>query len=413
MPSDFRTASRLAAFGESVFTPFSRLAREHGAINLGQGFPNFEGPEEVREAAVRALRDVHNQYAPPNGVPRLQEAVARWTGGAAIDPAAEVTITAGCTEAIPATLLGILEPGDEVIVLEPFYDAYPAAIAMAGGVMVTVPLIGPEFRIDQEALRAAFGPRTKAILLNTPHNPTGTVLDAQEMDLVAGCCREHDVICITDEVYEQLVYGAEHLRMRDRPGMADRTVTLSSLGKTFSFTGWKIGWAVAPPPLTAAVRAAHQFLTYAVAHPLQHAAAAALELPASHFELLRQEYRQRRDRLVDGLAASGFGVRPPDGTYFVLADHSAFGFEDDWAFCRHLVTEVGVAAIPPSAFHRTAGGGRHLARFAFCKDLETIDEAVRRLREGAGVTILELRGPSRSGGVICESRGVAKSIPAA
>jgi aspartate/methionine/tyrosine aminotransferase len=377
-------ASRLAAFGESVFTPFSRLAREHEAINLGQGFPNFEGPQVVRDAAIQALRDGHNQYAPPNGLPRLQEAIAQWTeagGGAAVDPATEVTVTSGCTEAIPATLLGLVEPGDEVIVLEPFYDAYPAAISMAGATMVTVPLIGPDFTVDTEALRAVFGPRTRAILLNTPHNPTGTVIDRATMELIAACCREHDVICITDEVYERLVFEGEHVRMRTLPGMHERTVTLSSLGKTFSFTGWKIGWAVAPPPLTEGIRAAHQYLTYAVAHPLQHAAVAALELPESYFDEFVAGYRQRRDVLVDGLREVGFGVTAPAGTYFVLADHSAFGFPDDWAFCRHLVTEVGVAAIPPSAFHRTEGGGRNLARFAFCKDLPAIEAAVERIRE--------------------------------
>ena len=382
-----RVATRLAAFGESVFTPFSRLAIEHDAINLGQGFPNFEGPPEVVEAAVRALRDGHNQYAPPNGTPRLQQAIARWTEAAApdappVDPTREVTVTAGCTEAIPAALLGLVEPGDEVIVLEPFYDAYPAAISMAGAEMVTVPLVGPRFEVDLDALRAAFGPRTRAILLNTPHNPTGAVLSRAELEAVAECCLAHDAICITDEVYERLVFDGEHVPMRSIEGMHDRTVTLSSLGKTFSFTGWKIGWAVAVPPLTDAVRAAHQFLTYAVAHPLQHAAAAALELPPAYFASFVADYRERRDVLVAGLREVGFRVEPPGGTYFVLADHTPFGFADDWSFCRHLVTEVGVAAIPPSAFHRTEGGGRHLARFAFCKDLPTIEAAVERLRAG-------------------------------
>lgn len=378
-------ASRLAAFGESVFTPFSRLAREHGAINLGQGFPDFEGPESVRDAAIRALRDGHVQYAPSPGVPVLQDAIARWTigeGGAPIDPGAEVTVTSGATEAIPATALGLLEPGDEVIALEPFYDSYPAAAAMAGARLVPVPMREPAFEVDPERVADAITPRTRMLLLNTPHNPTGTVVDIETMRALAELCIRHDLICVTDEVYERLVFDVEHVRMRDLPGMAERTVTISSLGKTFSFTGFKIGWTVAPPALTAGVRAAHQYLVFSAPNPLQHAAAAALDLPASYFEAFVADYRVRRDRLVDGLRSLGFEVAPPDGTYFVLADHTPFGFEDDWAFCRHLVTEVGVAAIPPSAFYAREGGGRSFARFAFCKRVEAIDEAVERLRRG-------------------------------
>lgn len=379
-------ARRLAPFGESVFTPYSRLAREHEAINLGQGFPDFDGPAVIREAAVRAMADGHNQYAPPHGVPALQRAVADWTarpdsGAPPVDPADMVTVTAGCTEALAASMLGLLEPGDEIIALEPFYDAYPAAAAMAGATLVPVPMVGPNFEPDLDAFERAFTSRTRAVLLNTPHNPTGTVLGAEALARMAAACQRHDVLCITDEVYERLVFDGRHLRMRDQPGMADRTVTLSSLGKTFSFTGWKIGWAVAPPHLTAGIRAAHQFLTYAVAHPFQHAAAVALQLEDRYFEDFVAGYRSRRDRLVAGLADVGFPVSAPAGGYFVVVDHSGFGWPDDHAFCRHLIAEVGVAAIPASAFF-AGGRGRNLVRFAFCKGDETIDAAIGRLRTG-------------------------------
>ncbi|MFK7960995.1 MAG: aminotransferase class I/II-fold pyridoxal phosphate-dependent enzyme [Phycisphaerales bacterium] len=386
MQTDHSVARRLAPFGESVFTPYSRLAREHRAINLGQGFPDFDGPKAIRDAAVRAMDAGHNQYAPPHGVPDLQSAIADWTapagsGSAPIDAASMVTVTAGCTEAIAATMLGLLEPGDEVIALEPFYDAYPATAALAGASLVPVPLRGPRFEPDLDAFDAAFTPRTKAVLLNTPHNPTGTVLGMEALDRMAAACIRHDVVCITDEVYERLIFDGEHVRMRDLPGMAERTITLSSLGKTFSYTGWKIGWSVAPPALTAGVRAAHQFLTYAVAHPFQHAAAAALRLEPGYFDDFIAGYRQRRDRLVAGLKEVGFPVVAPAGGYFVMADHTAFGWDDDHAFCQHLIAEVGVAAIPASAFYAD-GRGAEYVRFAFCKDLETIDAAIDRLRRG-------------------------------
>ncbi|MHC5022964.1 MAG: methionine aminotransferase [Planctomycetota bacterium] len=375
-------AARLEPFGETIFTEFSRLAIQHDAINLGQGFPNFDGPDFVKQAATAAIAAGHNQYARMSGIPALSEAIAdrfATDTGRAIDPDAEVTVTSGCTEALAASFLGLVNPGEEVILFEPYYDSYRACVAMAGATPRFVTLRPPGFEIDPDALRRAVTPRTRAILVNTPHNPTGRVLGREELEVIASLCREHDLLAITDEVYERLVFEGRHERLATLDGMADRTVTLSSLGKTFSLTGWKIGWAIAPPPLTAGVRAAHQFLTFATATPLQHGAVAALRADASYDRDFIAAYRRRRDLLVDGLARLGFEVFPPQGTYFVLADHSAFGFDDDVAFCRHLVTRVRVAAIPPSAFYHDPADGRRLVRFAFCKDEGTLRAALSRL----------------------------------
>ncbi|MHC5001974.1 MAG: aminotransferase class I/II-fold pyridoxal phosphate-dependent enzyme, partial [Planctomycetota bacterium] len=328
-----------------------------------------------------------NQYARMFGVPPLNLAIAsrfEADSGVSVDPDAEITVTAGCTEALVATFLGLVDPGDEVVVFEPFYDSYPACLAMAGAVPRYVTLRPPDFAVDERALREAFSPRTRAILVNTPHNPTGKVFSRAELELIARLCREHDAIAVTDEVYEHLVFEGGHHRLATVEGMRDRTVTLSSLGKTFSLTGWKIGWAIAPPPLTAGIRAAHQFITFAVATPLQHGAVAALEAPSSYFQAFVDGYRRRRDLLVDGLARIGFEVFPPQGTYFVLADHRPFGYPDDLAFCRHLVEHVRVAAIPPSAFYHDPADGRALVRFAFCKDEHTLREAVARMSRLAG-----------------------------
>ncbi len=379
----FRVAARLAPFGSTIFTEMSLLAAKHGAINLGQGFPNFDGPDFVKEAAIEAIRAGAGQYARMFGIPPLNRAIAERfcrDTGLTVDPDAEVTVTSGCTEALAAAFIGLVEPGDEVILFEPYYDSYRACVAMAGAVPRYVTLRPPDFAVDARELRAAFGPRTRAILVNTPHNPTGKVFSLQELDLVAALCREHDVVAITDEVYERLVFSGEHVRLATQPGMYPRTLTLSSLGKTFSLTGWKVGWAIAQPDLTAAVRAAHQFLTFATATPLQHGAVAALGAPDSYYAELLQAYRRRRELLVAGLEAIGFRVYPPAGTYFVLADHTAFGFPDDVSFCRHLIEEVGVAAIPPGAFYHDPADGRDLVRFAFCKDEGTLSEALERLR---------------------------------
>jgi len=372
----------LKPFGETVFATWSRLATEHNAINLGQGFPDFDGPPEVIEAATRAMCDGHNQYAPMPGVPALREAIAadlssqnQWQ----VDANTDITVTSGCTEGIAATMLGLLNPGDEVIAFEPFYDSYPATIAMAGGIMKTVTTRPPDFGIDLDAVRAAVTPRTRVILLNTPHNPTGHVATPAELAGLAEIAQAHDLIIVADEVYDRMVYEGEHTSIATLPDMWQRTITLKSMAKTFSMTGWKIGWAIAPPKLTAAVRAAHQFLTYAIATPLQYGAAAALDLGSPYYAELRAAYLARRDLLCEALRDSGFGVFTPAGTYFVMCDHTPFGYESAEAFCSHLVEHVGVAAIPPGSFYVNPADGRDLVRFAFCKTMPVLEEAIRRL----------------------------------
>ncbi|MDP7071044.1 MAG: aminotransferase class I/II-fold pyridoxal phosphate-dependent enzyme [Phycisphaerales bacterium] len=375
-------ATRLQPFGETVFATWSRLSQQHGAVNLGQGFPDFDGPPDVIEAAHRAMVEGHNQYAPMPGVPALRQAVALDFGaatGLAVDPDADVTVTAGCSEAIAASLLGLLNPGDEVIVFEPFYDSYPASIAMGGGVMRTVTTRPPLFGIDLDAVRAAITARTRAILLNTPHNPTGHVASREELEGLAAIARDHDLVVIADEVYDRIVFEGRHLPIASMDGMWERTITLRSMAKTFSMTGWKIGWAVAPPPLTAVVRAAHQFMTYAIATPLQYGAAAALGLGDAYYTQLQTDYLARRNLLCDGLERAGFGVHVPAGTYFVMCDHTPFGFANAEAFCQHLVEHVGIAAIPPGSFYGDPADGRDLVRFAFCKTIPVLEEAIRRL----------------------------------
>ncbi|MBL9118320.1 MAG: aminotransferase class I/II-fold pyridoxal phosphate-dependent enzyme [Phycisphaerae bacterium] len=378
-----RTSAVLSPFGSSVFTEMSLLARKHGAVNLGQGFPDFDGPDFLKEAAYRAIRDGYGQYSRSFGAPDLNVAIAdRFARdcGLRVDPDAEITVTCGCTEAIAATLLGLVNPGDEVILIEPFYDSYPAMVAVAGGTVRPVTLRPPHFSLDVDALKAAVTSRTKAILVNTPHNPTGHVFRRAELEAIADLCERYNLICIADEVYDRLVFEGEHISIATLPGMRERTVTLSSLGKTFSFTGWKIGWAIAPAHLTAGVRAAHQFLTFCAATPLQMAAIEALRTGAEYDRQFIAEYRARRELLVGGLKEAGFEVFAPEGTYFVMCDHSRFGFEDDLAFCRFLVREIGVAAIPPGSFYCNRSEGRKLVRFAFCKRDETLNAAIERMR---------------------------------
>jgi len=375
-------AARLQGFGTTIFAEMSRLAVEHGAINLGQGFPDFDGPDDVREVAVAAIRDGRNQYAPGPGIPELRQAIADhqqrfWS--LAFDPDHEVLVTAGATEAICASMLALLEPGDEVVVFEPWYDSYLASIAMAGGRPAVVPLDGPDFSYDSAALRAAVGPRTRAVLLNSPHNPTGKVWSHAELADVAALCVERDLLAITDEVYEHLVYDGTHQPLAAFPGMRDRTVTISSGGKTFSFTGWKIGWVCASEALVSAVRTAKQFMTFVNGTPFQYAIAHALGLDDDYFDAFTASYRARRDRLCDGLASVGFDVTVPAGTYFATADIRPLGFEDGDAFCRALPAAVGVAAVPHSAFHTDPARGAHLVRFAFCKTDAVLDEGIVRL----------------------------------
>lgn len=375
-------ADRLAPFGSTIFTQISRLAIEHNAINLGQGFPNFDGPEFIKQAAIDAINNGHGQYARMFGIPQLNQAIAerfQTDTGLSIDPDAEITVTSGCTEALIATFMGLINPGDEVILFEPYYDSYPACVAMSGAEAKFITLRPPDFEVNEAKLRAAFSDKTKAILVNTPHNPTGKVFTKAELELIATLCKEHDAIAITDEVYERLVFDEEHISLATLDGMYERTVTLSSLGKTFSLTGWKIGWALAPARLTAGVRAAHQFITFATATPLQHGAVAALRTDDSYYQEFVETYQRRRDILADGLDKIGFEVYLPQGTYFVLADHTRFGFADDVSFCEHLIKEVGVAAIPPSAFYSNPSDGKNLVRFAFCKDEQTLIDALKRM----------------------------------
>lgn len=375
--------SRLAGFGTSIFAEMTQLATAHGAVNLGQGFPDFDGPEWVKEAAIAAIRAGHNQYSRSAGLPELTRAIAghqRRFYGIDYDPASEVTVFAGATEAIFSTLQALLDEGDEVVVFEPFYDSYAPGIAMAGASLRVVSLRGPGFSFDPAELGAAVNPRTRAVILNSPNNPAGKVFSRGELEAVAALCRERGLVAICDEVYEHIVFDAEHVPLATLPGMRERTVTLSSTGKTFSLTGWKIGWACAPAEISAALRGAHQFVTFTNGTPFQHAMALALGAGDEFYEGLRREYRRRRDRLCDGLREIGFGVLEPAGTYFAQADIRPLGFEDDEAFCRELPARVGVAAIPTTAFYENKGLARHLVRFAFCKADATLDEGLRRLR---------------------------------
>jgi len=376
------SVQRLQQFGETIFTGITELARAHGAVDLGQGYPNFDGPEFVKQAAIDAISAGYNQYARMYGEAKLNQAIAQrfeQDTGLAVDPDAEITITSGCTEALASTCLGLLEAGDEVIVLEPFYDAYVVDTVLANAVPRYVTLLPPDFRVDPAAVRAAITERTRAIIVNTPHNPTGRVFDRDELQAIADICIEHDLIAVSDEVYEHMVYDGEHISLATLPNMWERTVTCSSLGKTFSLTGWKIGWAIGPPHLTDGLRAAHQFLTYSISTPLQHGAAAALGAGDDYYAELLAAYRQRRDLLVAGLEAVGFDLFQPQGTYFVYANHTPFGFADDVAFVEHLIRDIGVAAIPPSAFYQDPRNGADFVRFSFCKDRPTLEDALERL----------------------------------
>ncbi|KRV48074.1 aminotransferase [Wenjunlia vitaminophila] len=375
---------RLAGFGTTIFAEMSALAVRTGSVNLGQGFPDTDGPEEIREAAVRALRDGRgNQYPPGPGVPELRAAISdhqRRFYGLDFDPDTEVLVTAGATEAIAATMLALLEPGDEVIAFEPFYDSYAACIAMAGATRVPLTLRAPAFRPDLDRLRSLITPRTRLLLLNSPHNPTGMVLTTEECDAIAAIAVEHDLLVVTDEVYEHLVYEGAHHPVAARPGMRERTVSISSAGKTFSFTGWKVGWVTAASPLVTAVRTAKQFLTYVSSGPFQYAIAEALRLPDEYFDTFRADLRGKRDLLGDGLRAAGFEVHQPQGTYFITTDIAPFGEKDAYAFCRALPERCGVVAIPNSVFYDDPEAGRSQVRFAFCKRKAVLDEAVARLK---------------------------------
>jgi N-succinyldiaminopimelate aminotransferase len=379
---------RMRPFGTTIFAEMSALAVRTGAVNLGQGFPDTDGPAEMLDAAVEALRGGRNQYPPGPGIPELRAAVAahqRRFWGLEYDPNGEVLITAGATEAVAAAILALCETGDEVVCFEPYYDSYAASIALAGAVRRPVTLhpgADGRYGFDPDALRAAFGPRTRLVLLNSPHNPTGKVFTREELALVAQLCQEYGAYAVTDEVYEHLVFtdaATPHVPLASLPGMRERTIRISSAGKTFSCTGWKIGWASGPASLISAVLRVKQFLTFVNAAPLQPAVAVALDLPDAYYTGFRAELEAKRDRLCEGLAEAGFGVLRPEGTYFITTDITPLGGQDGVEFCLTLPERCGVVAVPTQVFYDDADAGRHLVRFAFCKRPTVIDEAVRRL----------------------------------
>ncbi|MBD8868230.1 pyridoxal phosphate-dependent aminotransferase [Nocardioides donggukensis] len=380
-----RHADRLRGIAPTIFSQMSALAVRTGAVNLGQGFPDRSGPDAVVDAAEAAMRAGQNQYAPGIGVPDLRQAIAAHQArhyGIGLDPDREVVVTTGCTEAVAAALLGLVNPGDEVLVLEPYYDSYLAMIAFAGGVRLPVTLRAPDFRLDVEELRRAVTDRTRVLLLNSPHNPTGSVLTRAELQAVADVATEHDLVVITDEVYEHLVFDDhEHIPLATLPGMAERTLTLSSAGKMFSFTGWKVGWATGPEELVGAVLSAKQWLSFSSGTPLQAAVAHALTHEASFYEELRVSLQGRRDLLCAGLGELDVDVRVPEGTYFATTDVSRLGWEDGMAFCRALPERAGVVAIPAQAFYDDLAEGRHLVRWAFCKEAEVIEDGLLKLQK--------------------------------
>ena len=389
--SDVRVAARTHVFTESVIREMTRLALEHGAMNLAQGFPDFPAPDFVKEAAIRAIREDVNQYAITWGSPRLRRAVAAKTArhyGLEYDPESEITVTCGATEAMMATMLALIEPGDEVIVFEPFYENYVPDAAMCGAAPVFVPLRPPEYRFDPAELRRAVTPRTRAIVLNTPNNPCGRVFTRTELEVIASVATEAGALVITDEIYEHIVFdGRRHVPIATLPDMRERTVIVSGISKTFSVTGWRIGYVLAPAPLSAAIRKVHDFLTVGAPAPLQEAAAVAIEVAEErgYYDELRTFYQAHRDLLVDGLRRAGFRATVPEGAYYVMADFSGLRFEgDDVAFARYLTEWVGVAPVPGSSFYRHQDLGRTSVRFTFSKSRETLEEAIRRLTAAFG-----------------------------
>ncbi len=378
------TAARVGVFTESVIREMTRLAMEHGAINLAQGFPDFPAPAELCEAAARALAEGHNQYAITWGSPRLRQALAekvRWFNGIRADPERNITVTCGATEAMMATMLATVNPGDEVIVFEPFYENYGPDAKLSGAVPRFVRLrLEPGFPFDPEELRAAVTPKTKAIIVNTPHNPTGKVFSRAELELIADLCQRHDLLAITDEVYEHILYdGQAHLSLAALPGMAERTVIVNSVSKSYSVTGWRIGWTIAPAGIADGIRKVHDFLTVGAAAPLQEAAVTALRFPRDYYARLAAMYQRKRDALLGILRDAGFGCLVPAGAYYIMCDIGPLGYEDDEAFTAHLIREVGVAPVPGSSFFHIPGPGRRYVRFAFPKREETFGQVRARL----------------------------------
>jgi aminotransferase len=376
-------SAKAVSFTESVIREMTRLAMQHDAVNLAQGFPDFPCPPELKKAACAAIEADVNQYAITWGARDFREAIAAKTGrfypGWRVDPETDVTVTCGATEGMIAAMLALLDPGDEVVVFEPFYENYGPDAILSGAVPRYVTLHEPDWSIDESELRAAFGPRTRGVVLNSPHNPTGKVFGRDELELIAGLCVEHDAVAFTDDIYEHIVYAGDHVPMATIDGMADRTVAVNSLSKTYSVTGWRVGWVIAPAALTGAIRKVHDFLTVGAAAPLQAAGAVALGLPDAYYEGLAAGYRERRDVLVRALDAAGFRTYPPDGAYYVMTDIGALTTDDDVAFARRLTAQPGVATVPGSSFYSRPELGRTKIRFAFPKRLETLRQAADRL----------------------------------
>jgi aminotransferase len=373
-------------FTESVIREMTRLCRQHGAVNLAQGFPDFPAPQAIKDAACRAIGADVNQYAITWGAPALRAAIAakqQRCYGMAVDPEREIAVTCGATEAMIASILAIVDPGDEIVVFEPFYENYGPDAILAGAVPRFVPLRPPDWTFDPEELAAAFSDKTRGIIINTPNNPTGKVFTRDELESIAMLCRKWDVVAFSDEIYEHIVYdGAAHVPIATLPGMADRTVTINALSKTYSVTGWRVGWTIASPQLTAGIRKVHDFLTVGAAAPLQEAGAVALGFPETYYERLAVDYVARRDLLLEGLRGVGFQCEAPRGAYYILADGAGLGCSDDTAFARRLIETVGVGAVPGSSFFSRPELGRTLLRFAFPKTEATLHEAVARLQRG-------------------------------
>jgi len=377
------TSDKAARFTESVIREMTRLANQHGAVNLSQGFPDFPAPQELKDAAARAIAADLNQYAVTWGAPNLRQAIAakfERSYGVKVDPDKEVTVCCGGTEAMVASLMALLNPGDEVVTFEPFYENYGPDAILAGAIPKFVTLRTPDWSFDPAELRAAFSNKTRAIIMNSPHNPTGKVFSREELEQIAALCQEFDVVAVTDEIYEHILYdGHVHIPMATLPGMKDRTITINSMSKTYSVTGWRVGWTIAPEWITGAIRKVHDFLTVGAAAPLQDAGALALALPASYYADLAAKYAERRTRMLGILDACGFTVYKPGGAYYTIVDTRPLGRTHDVEFARYLVTEIGVAVVPGSSFYQDPEKGRTQIRFAFSKKKETFDEAERRL----------------------------------
>ncbi len=384
-----RISRKASSFTESVIREMTRQASLHGAINLSQGFPDFPAPDDIKRAAIEAIEADINQYAITWGAKRLRDAIAaktRWHLGLEIDPDREIVVTCGATEAMIATMLAVIDPGDEVIVFEPYYENYGPDAILSEAVTRYVTLHPPDWRFDPEELRAAFTEKTRAIIINTPHNPTGKVFTREELGIIADLCIEHDVLALTDEIYEHIWYRDPvrpngHISIATLDGMRDRTVTINSLSKTYSVTGWRVGFAIASPDLINGIRQVHDFLTVGAAAPLQEAGVYALSLPVSYYEKLQHEYQRRRDYLLGVLEEAGFKCYKPDGAYYIMTDITDFGFENDVKFTQHLISDIGVAVVPGSSFYRRRELGSQQVRFCYCKRDETLQSAAERLQK--------------------------------